>query len=102
MRQLDKGASLTDLAIGFMAAPEFASKYGNLSDSQFIVQLYRNVLHRDPDSGGLDFWTQHLMRHDLSRAETVVQFSESFENGQNMATLVAQGIVYDYPAYMAA
>ncbi len=42
--------------------------------------MYNNVLGRSGDSGGTEFWKNQLDTNTLSRAETLVGFSESTEN----------------------
>jgi len=77
--QLDSGAqSLTQVAAGFADSREFANTYGRLNDSDFVTRLYRNVLERAPDAGGLAGWVDTLEAGG-SRAQVVVGFSESEE-----------------------
>jgi hypothetical protein len=90
---LDRGNSLVDAANGFIGSPEFAQKYGtDLSDTQFVSALYKNVLHRAPDAEGYDFWLQAL--HDTSRAKVLSDFSESTENKAQVFSSIHDGIGY--------
>ncbi len=57
---------------------EFIATYGTLTNSQFVSQLYRNILNRAPDTGGLNFWIDRLSS-GTSRGEVVLGFSESPE-----------------------
>ena len=92
--QLDTGAPLQLAASGFIESAEFASLYGsNPSDTAFLTKLYNNVLDRDPDQGGLNYWTQQL-NHGLSREDALINFSESNENVSNVAGLIENGIHY--------
>lgn len=86
------GQQLTDIAGNFVASPEFTSKYGPLTNEAFVTQLYQNVLGRAPDAGGLAFHVGNLSSGTLSRAQTLVGFSESPENKANTAAAVAAGI----------
>lgn len=53
----------------FLAAPEFQNTYGSLSNSDFIKKVgYGNVLGRNPDSGGLAYWTSILDQGLATRA----------------------------------
>lgn len=88
------GHQLTDIAGNFVASPEFVSTYGPLTDEAFVIQLYQNVLGRAPDAGGLAFHVGNLSAGRLSRAQTLVGFSESPENKTNTAAAVAAGIRY--------
>ena len=60
MRAIDEGMSLAQVAHNFIDSPEFSATYGSLNTAQFVTQLYANVLHRAPDTGGLAFHTGHL------------------------------------------
>ena len=90
---MDKGAALTGVADGFIGSTEFQSRYGAASDTDFIRLLYENVLDRQPDAGGYQFW-QDAMGRGLSREGLLIEFSESPENKANVAGLIANGIEY--------
>jgi hypothetical protein len=88
------GLSLVEIAEQFMASPEFTSRFGNPPNAEFVTQLYRNVLHREPDAGGHVFHVGNLDAGRLSRAQVLLQFSESAENQANTAGEIANGIAY--------
>lgn len=91
---MDDGASLTSVASGFISSPEFQKLYGaNVSDRDFVTKLYNNVLDRNPDQGGYDFWLAALA-NGSSREDILVNFSDSKENIANVAELIANGIQY--------
>ena len=93
MKTLDNGAALSQVAANFIASPEFQRTYGALNDSQFVTQLYQNVLHRGPDAGGLSFHTGNLGR-GMARADVLVGFSESPENQAALIGTIQNGMVY--------
>jgi hypothetical protein len=93
MRELDVGWTLSDVAGNFIRSPEFQSKYGNLSDGQFVTLLYRNVLDREPEASGFQFHVSNLA-NGLSRAATLCGFSESPENKANVLPAIRNGMVY--------
>lgn len=72
------GMTLQTAAAGFVGSTEFQLVYGALDNTQFVTQLYSNVLDRAPDSGGLASWVGQLDQGS-SRASVVVGFSESAE-----------------------
>ena len=72
------GTSLPAIATVFAASPEFTATYGDLGDTGFVRLVYRNVLLRDPDAGGLAHWTAKLAE-GRSRGWVMVGFSESPE-----------------------
>lgn len=92
----DGNVDLVAMAGYFMQSEEFASKYGDpisQSDQSFLTLLYNNVLDRNPDQLGFDFWSDQ-QDVGLSRPEMLQYFSESVENHQNVAGAIADGIWY--------
>ena len=73
------GTSLTEISENFARSPEFDRTYGDLDDRAFIALVYENVLGRQPDQGGYDFWTAQI-ESGLTRGGLMTAFSESLEN----------------------
>ncbi|MFT8242468.1 DUF4214 domain-containing protein [Roseomonas sp. BN140053] len=89
---LQGGRSLTDIAAGFNGSPEFQARFGaGLSNDQYVVQLYQNVLHRSASQSELDYYRERFALGD-SREQTLVNFSESPENKALTANAVKAGI----------
>lgn len=94
IKVLDDGGSLASVASGFIHSTEFEGKYGiNPNSDTFVTLLYKNVLHRLPDTPGLQGWTR-LLETGYSKEQVLIGFSESNENIQQTAQLVANGIQY--------
>jgi hypothetical protein len=74
------GSSIRAISTAFAQSDEFHRKYGSLTNAAFVDRVYRNVLGRAPDSGGLAYWTKQLDRHRTSRGGVMASFSESDEN----------------------
>lgn len=92
---MDQGASLLNVANAFTQSAEFIAMYGVASsDSNFINLMYQHVLHRAPDQAGNAYWLGELATGHMSRGGVLASFSESSENVQQTATLVANGIQY--------
>lgn len=92
---MDKGTSLTDVATGFMASQEFKQIYGAApSNTQLVTKFYENILHRQPEQGGLDFWVGVLDGHGASAAQVLANISESAENQVGVATIIGNGFTY--------
>jgi len=72
------GHRLEDIATMFAESAEFRTAYGSLSNSAFVQLVYRNVLERAPDAGGLAYWTD-LVNRGMSRGRMLMGFSESAE-----------------------
>ncbi len=80
-----QGLGLRDLANFFIAAPEFASTYGEPTNLGFVQSLYQNILDRAGEAEGIAFWTNALDSGLADRPQVVVGFSESAEHIQQMA-----------------
>jgi len=79
--QLSSGVALLDIARAFIDSAEFKSKYGSaVTNSDFIKLLYLNVLGREADTAGLEFWVTNLNSGNSTKESTLVGFSESQEN----------------------
>lgn len=72
------GRSLSSIAGQFAASPEFVATYGSLNDGEFVRRLYLNVFDREPDAGGLQYWT-NMLRQGRSRGWVLLGFSQSGE-----------------------
>ncbi len=95
MNALDTGLALSQVAQNFISSPEFSATYGALNTSQFVTQLYANVLHRAPDSGGLAYHVARL-ESGVARADVLVGFSESPENQAALIGTIQNGMVYTF------
>lgn len=94
MSQMDNGTELLDVAAAFIGSEEFSRLNGpSLSDADFIDAMYTNVLGRGADAGGFNYWLG-VMDSGASRAYVLSEFSESPENIDNVALLIASGIQY--------
>lgn len=91
-QRLKDGMALIDIAAAFATAPEFQQKYGNLSNADFVAQMYRFTLNREPDADGLANWTGQLDSGALNRAQMLLAFSESAEHVRVTAGLWLNGI----------
>ncbi|MGE4339674.1 MAG: DUF4214 domain-containing protein [Pigmentiphaga sp.] len=91
--QMDSGHGLATLAHGFVASAEFRDLYGHTpSADELVHRYYVNVLGRDPDPGGYDYWVDHYKKGELDAAEMLVLFSEEQENLERVAVVIDDGI----------
>ena len=79
MNQFRAGAELSEIAEWFADSEEFQTRYSGLEFGDFLDQLYRDVLDREPDEGGKRYWLDLLEDGQLTRGSIVVQFTESAE-----------------------
>lgn len=76
----DSGQSLEAIAEYFTLSEEFANNYTGSSDNEFLSLVYPNVLGRDYDQAGFDYWLDLLQGTNIS--------------GQNSAgTAISRGAV---------
>lgn len=77
------GLNNLELAGEFADSPEFTASFGtadSLSDPEFIGVLYQNVLDREIDVPGFEFWVGRLAAVNGDRAQLLLAFAESTEN----------------------
>ena len=91
--QLADGREYTAVAAGFTNSGEFRNTYGDLTDSEFVDQLYRNVLDREADAGGRQGWL-NVIDGGGTREDVVRGFAQSGEFVGNTAAA--------FKAYMKA
>ena len=93
--QLDSGAeTLNHAAAGFVNSVEFKKLYGdNITDNAFMTALYNNVLHRNPDQAGFDYWNGRI-KAGMTRPDILASFSESTENIAQVIGQISQGIEF--------
>jgi CubicO group peptidase (beta-lactamase class C family) len=75
----DSGKSIVEIAQQFYDSPEFTKKYGALNNVAYVEQLFRNVLLREGNEAGIEFWERHLV-NGVSRANVLAEFADSPEN----------------------
>lgn len=86
------GVSISQVARNFIASPEFRTKYGSLNTTDYVRQLYRNVLGRDADADGLRYHVDRIDQQGVSRQDVLIGFSESPEKKIAVAPEMAGGI----------
>jgi Ca2+-binding RTX toxin-like protein len=93
--RLDHEATLRDIADGFAHSQEFVDMYGSApSNADIVMRLYKNILHREPDAGGYQYWLDILNNKQATLPWVLAFFSDSQENIDGVAELIGNGIVY--------
>jgi hypothetical protein len=93
--RLDEKATVREIAVGFAESKEFADLYGSApSNADIVMRLYKNILHREPDAGGYQYWLNILDTKQATLPYVLAFMSESQENQDGTAELIANGIVY--------
>ncbi|WP_159731316.1 DUF4214 domain-containing protein [Methylosinus sp. Ce-a6] len=70
----------TQLSNDLMNATEFSTRYGGLSNLQFVERVFENALGRAPSIAELTGYLGQLNAGALSRADVMAQISESAEH----------------------
>lgn len=71
--RLSDGMTLQEIAKSFFVQPETLATYpANQTTTEFVTQVYGNVLGRDPDQPGLNYWTNSLQTGGVSKDEFVL------------------------------
>ena len=65
----------------FIESEEFINQYGiNQKNSTYIDNLYQNILSREPDIAGQNYWLNQLNRGIENKTKVLIGFAESEEN----------------------
>jgi hypothetical protein len=92
---LDNGTNLTSVAQGFVNSNEFRTAYGaSQTNRELVTQFYQNILHRAPETGGLDFWTGVLDTKAAGVADVLAAISESGENKAGLIGVIGNGFEF--------
>lgn len=93
--EMDKGMSLEGVSNSFIHSQEFQGLYGtNPTNEAFVTLLYNNVLNRNPDAEGMAYWLNEFNTGIIDKVGALASFSESSENINNVADVIANGIEY--------
>lgn len=91
--QIDEGLGLFNLASNFVQSAEFKSIYGaDPTATEFIGRLYQNVLGREGEEGGMNYWVGQMESGARDAADILQNFSESAENVIGVAQAIEDGI----------
>ncbi len=75
---IGEGASLDVIAEQFSISQEFTETYGDLSNQEFLEVVYQNVLGRQADDSGFQYWLA-LVDDGLQRSRAVRWITASAE-----------------------
>lgn len=94
--RIDSGMDMVEVAARFIDSEEFRAIYGNQpTDAEFLTRLYQNVLEREPEAEGYNWWLNEIRTNpEKTRAKVLADFSESAENVANVIELIGNGIEY--------
>ncbi|MEW9309937.1 beta strand repeat-containing protein [Labrys neptuniae] len=70
------------VADAILSLPEFAQRYGTLSDADFLSQVFANTIGRLPSSTESTFWLAELSAGVVTRSDVVMTLADSAEHLQ--------------------
>lgn len=80
---VDGGVALYDVSETFLDSPEFTARFGDidtLSNEDYINLLYNNVLGREAEQGGFEYWVNVMNQNLVDDAQVLMFFAASDEN----------------------
>jgi hypothetical protein len=83
----EAGGNLDSVIDAFGTSQEFENRFGSLTSTQLVNNLYQQIFGRDPDTGGLDFYVDKL---DIG-AWTLQQISMSIIDGRQNDDILIVG-----------
>ncbi len=86
------GVSLETMSQTLAASTEFTAKYGNLSNADFVNLVYTEVIGRQADVEGFNYWLGRL-NSGMSRGTMMVGFSEAPEYINQTGTTAPQSSI---------
>ena len=89
---VDGGLTLAQMSAAFVVSAEFSSTYGSLTNTQFLDQLYLNVLSRPADPVGAAWNLNLLDTNAVDRPGMLAAYSESAENQAAVIGQIQDGI----------
>lgn len=93
--RVDAGYGLRRMSADMAYSAEFRNRYGGLGDEAFVRLVYRNVMGREGEPAGVDYWTGRLSSRSESRGGLMVLFSESAEYRSRMRDRVEVALVHE-------
>lgn len=77
--RLTSGTSRAKLVVSFAESNENTKLRGGTSDSAFLTTLYNTLLHRTPDTDGINSYYTHMRRDGWSRVKVAQKILDSDE-----------------------
>lgn len=65
------GATIDQISFEFAASQEFQNTYGNVNNRDYLAILYSNILDREPDGEGFNYWLDLMNSGELDRGGVV-------------------------------
>ncbi|MGF1598275.1 MAG: SpoIID/LytB domain-containing protein [Acidimicrobiales bacterium] len=93
---LGSGVKLQSIGIWFYGSPEYHARAGG-NHRDFVAALYRDILGRQPDAGGHDYWTAQLNSGVAGLDDVAAGFYSSLESRRARAASMHQVVLGTAP-----
>ena len=80
--------TIQGISSAFAESEEYTARFGAQSNEQFINQLYNNILSRDADQDGYNYWVNEILNTG-DRSGMIVSFANSQEYINNTFSIVS-------------
>ncbi len=87
-----QGVSYASLGVYFYGSPEYYARSGS-SSTGYVTALYRDLLGRDPDPGGLNYWVAKLDVERVRLDDVSAGFYASLESRRDRADRLYQRVL---------
>lgn len=77
--EINETVGLNDIANSFVASQEFIEQHGSLDQEGFVDLMYANVLEREADAAGKEYWVEQL-EAGVEQGAVMVGIAESEES----------------------
>ena len=95
IRLMDQGMSLGSVAREFTKSEEFIKAYGTRpTNTDLVSTFYENILGRNPDTGGLNYWVGLLDKGLSNVPDVLANISESEENQIGLIGVIGDGFAF--------
>jgi len=78
---------LSSIIESFGASDEYTSRFGSLSSSELVNNIYLQILTRDADPSGLDFYVGRLDNNVSTLASIALQIADGIDDGTSDANI---------------
>lgn len=65
-RLVKEGGNIESIITAFGASKEYSGRFGSLNNTQLVTNIYHQLLGREPDKSGLDFYVAKLSKNELT------------------------------------
>ncbi len=90
--RIRSGVRVEEIGAQFYGSPEYFARAGGTNEA-FVGSLYRELLGREADQAGLDFWAGQLDRGEVDTGAVASGFYMSIESRRGRVTALYQSVL---------